>query len=273
MEDMWRRSFVSIATVLLCASALTIQAQAHKNESSALWKIACRCVDTMRETGKPGKCILAAKDDGAGRGYVVLKALEGDAQLLVIPTKRLKGVGERSLLSAAAPNYWEDAWESRNYLDGLRSKQLQSDGLSAIPREDIALVINSARATTQNQLHIHVDCVRDDVQRSLEASRNKLTGTWVKVGVQIGENIRQYNTRFIKQDDLRGLNPFQMVAQQLSTQHVIMARQTVAIVGAKGTGFFLLTNPPSLANDTPAASAEELMRPHEGCGVLEASAK
>ena len=45
-----------------------------------------------------------------------------------------------------------------------------------MPRDDISLAVNSVYGRSQNQLHIHIDCVRSDVRNALRAADPTIRG-------------------------------------------------------------------------------------------------
>ena len=98
-------------------------------------------------------------------GYAVLKDIVGDTQFLLMPTARITGIESPEILAPDAPNYWEAAWQARHFVDERAHRDL--------PRDAISLAINSDRGRTQNQLHIHMDCVRLDVQAALRDARRR----------------------------------------------------------------------------------------------------
>ena len=91
----------------------------------------------------------------------MLKDLVGATQFLLIPTARIDGIESPQIVAADAPNYFADAWRARSF-----AEQRAGRGL---PRDWMSLAINSADARSQDQLHIHIDCVRADVQETLAA--------------------------------------------------------------------------------------------------------
>ena len=68
------------------------------------------------------------------------------------------------------PNYWRAAWAARAYLNARLPHEL--------PRDAIGLAINAASRRSQDQLHIHIDCVAPDVRAALAAYDAKLTADW-----------------------------------------------------------------------------------------------
>ena len=146
--------------VLLAALVVSVAmagAPGADADPSALWNIVGgQCVPDQRAHDDPAPC---ATVDLRG-GSAVLKDLVGATQFLLIPTERTSGIDDPMILAPGTPNYFAAAWRARTFVDERAG--------STLPREWISLAINSAFARSQNQLHIHVDCVRPDVREALD---------------------------------------------------------------------------------------------------------
>jgi len=98
---------------LLSAALLAGRAQAA--DPDALWKIVHgKCVPHVAAGEGPAPCGLV---DLAG-GYAVLKDIRGATQFLLIPTARITGIESPEILAPDAPNYWQEAWEARRFVNG-----------------------------------------------------------------------------------------------------------------------------------------------------------
>jgi CDP-diacylglycerol pyrophosphatase len=96
---------------VLCAAALgsvslancAFLAQGVARDPDALWLVVHDlCVPDQRQFGSPSPCIevdLAA-------GYVILKAPGGPTHFLLVPTARVTGIEDHTILASDAPNYW-----------------------------------------------------------------------------------------------------------------------------------------------------------------------
>src|SRR5689334_17150109 len=146
--------------VTLVLALLLLVSYTWAADPDALWNIVHgQCVPDQQEHDNPKPCAMVALQDGLERGYAVLKDLRGAAQFLLIPTARISGIERPKLLVSDAPNYFAAAWQARSYVDARAHRIL--------PRESISLAINSRVSRTQNQLHIHIDCIRTDVRDAL----------------------------------------------------------------------------------------------------------
>jgi CDP-diacylglycerol pyrophosphatase len=240
---------------LLAARPLLIAAWlfpvgARAADPSALWNIVSgKCVPHEQAAHDPAPCADVNITDGVNKGYAVLKDIVGASQFLLIPTERLSGIEDPAVLADGATNYWEAAWQARSYAE---------DRLHAsLPRDGIALAINSADGRTQNQFHIHIDCIRPDVRAALAADLDKIGTTWAPFPTALAGH--DYRAIRITQDTLKGVNPFRVLKD--SNPAMNMAMQTLALVGETfpdgSNGFVLLDDHVDLpAGDR--ASAEEL---------------
>src|SRR5665213_1435653 len=176
------------------------------------------CVPTMQATGNPLPC---RKVDLA-RGFAVLKDIRGRTQYLVLPTWPIAGIESPSLLAPAAPNYWQYAWEARAFVEEAAGR--------TIPREAMGLAINSARGRSQNQLHIHVDCVRPDVIQALKGSQNSIGADWRPLPIRLRGHY--YLATRIEGGDLGSIDPFKLLADRLPRARAAMGNQTLVVIGA-----------------------------------------
>ncbi|HUZ66266.1 MAG TPA: CDP-diacylglycerol diphosphatase [Beijerinckiaceae bacterium] len=229
---------------------------ARASDPSVLWKIVHdRCVANMKAKGLPAPC---AAVNLAG-GYAVLKDIRGDMQFLVIPTERISGIDDSHLLAPASPNYWEDAWKARHFIEKKVGRSL--------PRDDFALAVNSRYARSQNQLHIHVDCVRPSVQQALKANENRIGPSWAKLNFDLAGH--RYRAMRIEQKHLGALDPFKLLADDNPEARAHMGEETLVAIGMSfpdgKPGFVLLDDQVDLAT-LDRASGEELL--DHGCKVL-----
>ena len=130
-------------------------------DRQALWSVVNACVADHKLTRAPFPCLKVDLGGGKERGYVVLYApFERDT--ILAPTRKIVGVEDPYLQSSAAPNYFADAWEAWLNLNGERGRT---------PDLGFALVVNSALARSQDQLHIHMGCLAPSARSALDAAR------------------------------------------------------------------------------------------------------
>jgi CDP-diacylglycerol pyrophosphatase len=242
--------------MLAAFSAIAFAPPACAADPDALWNIVNgQCVPSQQAKQDPAPCLSV---DLAG-GYAVLKDQKGATQVLVIPTTRVGGIESPALLSPAAPNYWADAWNARQDVEQLAHRD--------IPREDLALAVNSVYARSQDQLHIHLDCIRPDVRDALNAAIDRIGPHWAPLDISLAGH--RYKAMRIAGEDLGDANPFKLLADGDPTARAEMALETLVVVGADfadgAPGFILLSDrfDPSMHD---AASGESLM--DHDCQVL-----
>ncbi|MBS0448742.1 MAG: CDP-diacylglycerol diphosphatase [Proteobacteria bacterium] len=230
-------------------------------DPDALWRIVHdRCVPAQQRGDGPAPCAAVHLEHGVDHGDAVLKDLRGVLQFLLIPTERITGIESPAILAPDATNYWQDAWDARRYMGALHGAPL--------PRDAIALAINAQAARSQNQLHIHVSCVRPDLRARLAAAQSEIGADWTPLaGGWMGH---PYAVRRIVGSDLGPVNPFRLVAGGVPGAAAAMGAQTIAVVGARFAdghdGFYVLAGHTDRAAGIEG-SAEDDAQEHR-CTVL-----
>lgn len=203
---------------LLGLLAWPLLTQAAHADPSALWNIVNgKCVPHQQAEHNPAPCVSA--DPSAG--YAILKDLVGATQYLAIPTARTSGIEAPALLAPDALNYWDAAWRARHLTEEKAGKPL--------PREALSLAVNSSYGRSQDQLHIHIDCVRADVRDALAAHRDAIGSTWGAFPVTLAGN----HWRALRVDgaDLGAANPFRLLAEGDKDAAANMGKHTLVVVG------------------------------------------
>jgi CDP-diacylglycerol pyrophosphatase len=204
---------------LICGIGLLLVARTAAADPNALWHIVGeQCVPNEREYGLPKPCELVDLDGG----YAVLKDIVGNTQFLLIPTTRVGGIEDPA-------NYWQVAWQARRYVEERAHR--------ALPRDTISLAINAADARSQNELHIHIDCVRLDVRAALHEHAAAIAAKWSHFPVRLAGH--DYMAIRLVQSDLAPANPFVLLADGIPGARADMARYTLVVVGV-ADGFVLL---------------------------------
>ncbi|WP_041866485.1 CDP-diacylglycerol diphosphatase [Sodalis glossinidius] len=134
----------------------------------ALWRIVSeKCVPNQLQRGDPAPC----SEVNTAAGYVVLKDdFVGPLQFLLMPTDKISGIESPRLLATSTPNFFYLAWQARHFLSERRGK--------AIGDRFLSLAINSAYGRTQNQLHIHISCLRPDIRERLDNNAANISTDW-----------------------------------------------------------------------------------------------
>jgi CDP-diacylglycerol pyrophosphatase len=235
-----------LLTVLLAAVALTARAA----DPSALWHIVHdRCVPDEQNKQSPAPCVRV----DVAQGYAVLKDLVGKTQFLLIPTARVGGIEDKAILAPNAPNYWDAAWQARRYVEQRAGHPL--------PRDDIALAINSTSGRTQDQLHIHVDCLRPDVRATLAKYQAGISPQWTDFPVPLAG--QHYRAMRLSGAELGSANPFRLLAAGVPQDD--MGNHTLVVAGVTFApdqpGFIVLDDHADLAAGDPGSG--EALQDHD----------
>jgi CDP-diacylglycerol pyrophosphatase len=222
-----RRLFLAAFALLLCAGT------AHA-DPDALWKIVSgKCLPNQLEHGQPAPCAVVDLTGGQEHGYVVLKDIVGDTQYLAMPTAKITGIEDPAVLAPGAANYFADAWKERHYT--VEAAKV------ALPRDALSLAINSASGRTQNQLHIHIDCVSPEVRAGLQRQLASTGDKWAPLAEKLAGH--SYQAMLLRGDSLDA-NPFTLLADGLPGARQAMGSHTLVVVGAilagGAPGFVLL---------------------------------
>ncbi|MDR3097384.1 MAG: CDP-diacylglycerol diphosphatase [Paraburkholderia sp.] len=202
---------VALATALSTTGCVRLSTL----DANGLWKVVGeQCVPNARDTGNPGPCTSVDFQ----KRYAVLKDINGRAQYLLIPTDRVAGIESPEILYGGSPEYWRGAWAAGRYVDAKLNTTLAPTQLG--------LEINSSQRRSQNQLHIHVDCMRNDIADALAPYRHDPPGTW-RWATLDGKRYRVTRVTTLADNG----NPFRVVERSLGPQRS-MAVQTILVTGA-----------------------------------------
>jgi CDP-diacylglycerol pyrophosphatase len=245
MRGRWIPAFAGITGVVV-AMAL----RAFAADPDVLWRIINdKCVPHEQKTGEPDPCLLVDLSAGAAKGYVVLKDIEGATQLLVMPTAKITGIESPDIITDGATNYLAMAWLTTPRVEALAHRPLPRDGLS--------LAVNPINGRSQNQLHIHVDCLDAGVRDALRQHAAEIGEQWAPLPVMLKDH--QYLAMRITGAWLADKNPFRLLAEGDAGASADMGHQTLAVVGATlpdgRVGFILLARH---VDGVVALGAEEL---------------
>jgi CDP-diacylglycerol pyrophosphatase len=233
----WRES--AVLSLISWAWLLAINAPARA-DPMALWRIVHgACVPHVEAGLGPKPCERVDLDGGVDQGVAILKDLVGIAQMLAIPTRRITGIEDPQMLAPNAPPVFAVAWSAKTLVEARLGR--------ALPREAIGLAINSKWARSQEQLHVHVDCVAIPVIKVLAEYASALDSQWRAMTVPLQGRI--YFARRIDSADLADVAPLKLLADGLEGARAHMGAYSLAAVGATfdgKPGFVLLADQFSL---------------------------
>jgi CDP-diacylglycerol pyrophosphatase len=211
-------TFILRAITLLVALPRLLLGDAEAADPSALWNIDNgKCVPHMREAHDPSPCAIVDLD----AGYVVLKDRVGATQFLLMPTARIGGIESPEVLAPDSANYWDRAWRARLLTENRAGKTL--------PREALSLAINAPYGRTQDQLHIHIDCVRRDVRDALAAHGDAIGLAWEAFPEPLVD--QPWRALRVDGENLGTINPFRLLAEGDKAAAADMAKHTLVVVG------------------------------------------
>ena len=136
-------AFYWISTVAIAALA-TFGAQSAQADRDLLWNIVnFKCLRHLTKSEAPIPCDSIDVSKGWDNGAALLKDFHGVARMLAIPTHRVTGIEDPTLLAPDEFNYFTAAWAARANVE-FRLKH-------ALPREAVAITVNSMVARSQDQ--------------------------------------------------------------------------------------------------------------------------
>jgi CDP-diacylglycerol pyrophosphatase len=248
-----RPTLAALAALLVagCVSAtVSLPPPPTHAGGQALWRIIHdQCLPDERDHQDPAPCALVRLKDGEAHGYVVLKDRAGIAQHLLMPTAKITGIEDPQILQPDAANYFARAWDERRFVEQRLGHPLD--------RTQLSIAVNSVYGRSQDQLHLHIDCVDAGVAAALRGADVPRTGA----GRPIALKGRAYRVRWLAADQLERTNPFKLLAHTVPGARRDMGAWTLALVGGVGRngepGFYLLADRADPAKGD-RGSAEEL---------------
>jgi CDP-diacylglycerol pyrophosphatase len=140
--------------------------------------------------------------------------------------QKITGIESPALLAPNATNYFAEALENRGFVAWAL--------LRPMPRDTLSLAINSDVGRSQNQLHIHIDCIRTDVRQALLNQRAAIGPRWAPLKVLLLHH--RYRAMRITGETLAGANPFKLLARGVPGARADMGRHTLVVVGMMFAG-------------------------------------
>jgi CDP-diacylglycerol pyrophosphatase len=184
-----------------------------------LWRVVGEiCVPAERLAGVPFPCLDVRLD----RGWALVRAPFGGHEFLVVPTARVTGLEDPAARAPEMPDLWSVAWAERGRIAAAVGRP--------IPDDRMAFAINSRSARSQDQYHIHVDCLDADVRARLRAAALGLAGGW-RDARPVGDDGPRYLIRRIALSDLARERPEALIARELAPRREQVSFLSFAVVG------------------------------------------
>ena len=245
-----------MAVIAVAVSAAPARADViGRNHPNALWRVVHGlCVTDQKLLGLPAPC----RRVDLRQGWALVKDSEQRSHLLLVPLRRISGIESPALQERGSPNYWQYAWDQRGEFAALVGKPT--------PREDIGMAVNSLYGRTQNQLHIHIDCLRPGVVQTLGFQLPFIGPAWSPLR---GTVLTGYRARLLLGAELGTRDPFKLLARASSAARSDMTAQTLVVAAVTlrdgRPGFVLMAHEAQLP-DWDVAGGEGLL--DHSCAVL-----
>ncbi len=227
-----KSSTLCTASIVAAAAVFSMQALgANRNDLRQIVQDQCLAHWLQRHEPAPCERVHLFGPPQDGEGYALLADRKGGAHFLLIPIQSITGIESPELLKPGAPNYFAAAWQARDRLATVVGH--------SIPRSAVGLAVNPAHARSQEQLHIHIECLRPEVFARLHAAAARISSTWSPIDI----GGAGYNALRIEGEYLNGANPFKLLARRLSRANHAMGDYTLVVAGMQfenGPGFVLL---------------------------------
>jgi CDP-diacylglycerol pyrophosphatase len=224
------------------AETLAAAACAVARPPDSLWSLARCCARDLRSNSD---CRYYSKTDE----FIILKdnSPAKPRAYLIIPTAKVTGIEDPRIFAAPVALFWAYGWQEA----GVYLKK---------PAAQTGLAINSEFGRTQNQLHIHISCVRPDVARVLAENAARIGSDPARpFALALGPHHHTY--RAVETGSLTTRSPFELAAAMPGAADD-MKDQSIAVIGSAEPGLYYVLDTTHRA-DNPG-TAEELL--DQSCG-------
>lgn len=201
-----------------------------------LWTLAECCAKSL---GSNPSCRVYDKKDE----FVIIKDNNPKKPVayLLMPSIKVTGIEDPLVSKAPVVDFWEFAWSQSRKFPGK-------------PAASTALAINSVHGRDQNQLHIHISCIRADVKKALDGAKIGVFPA-KPVALQLPPHNNTYEV--VKVTGLGGKQSPFLVIQEDPRARAHMGNQSVAVVGSVHANEYLVLN--TYHHGSNPGTAEELL--------------
>ncbi len=220
------------AGALACGSAASGPAAPGRDRLRAIVQSQCVPLWLREHRADPCLSVSVGGPEAGSQGYAILHDRKGGAHYLLVATRTIPGIESPELETPGALNYFAAAWEARAFLR-VRVGH-------AVPRRAVGIALNSVRARSQDQLHIHISCLGEGIAEALRENAERIQAAWSEIRLDGWS----YQALRIPGAELAARNPLQLLAVRL-TDPKELGRYTVLVAGmdfADGPGFALLAS-------------------------------
>ncbi len=226
-----RRSHVLRAGIMLSAAILLTGCA----RSDALWGVVDKlCLNNHALTKNTAPCHSIYVPEGNARGFSVIQNPRYPYHFILVPTIKVSGIEDPQLFAESSVDYFGYAWLMRYLVSWQYGAQ--------VPDDMLGMAVNSASGRSQDQLHIHLTCLREDVRRQMLAERPYIQERWTPMQDKLLKNT--YYARKVVQPTAMGIYPVKSVSDYFHLSPEQMAEWGVALIPTHWSGqkgFILLT--------------------------------
>lgn len=231
--------------VLLIAAPTSVRAAGDPGRD-VLWAALKTCVLAKTLANRTFPCLGVDLGDKTRPGTAILRAPGEPTHIIVLPTDTVAGLEAPALRGARGAAYWRAALAARHFVsDSLKGR---------VPVEEIGMAVNSARGRSQDQLHIHLDCMKPRVLAALRTHGHGIRGTFAPLPVALAGD--RYFALRVPAAEAERFNPFAALHRLPGRRPDLRETSFAALATPAGDpepGFYLL------AYRARRASAEDLM--------------
>ncbi|NIY48184.1 CDP-diacylglycerol diphosphatase [Cedecea colo] len=226
MKKTLRILFFLLIVLLVVVTAWLLSIRAN---SDALWRIISeQCVPNQQQRHDPAPCLTVNLD----KRFVVFKDAKGPLHTLVMPTEKITGIEDPEIQKPAAAHFFYHAWQERDRLKQMADKPINDRYLG--------LAINSWYGRSQNQLHIHLACLRPDVYQTLNRQEERIGNSWQPLGDKLKGH--DYLAMKIPAGIFEQQNPFKLLNTYVQQRGDDIAKYGLAMTSNKHGDVVLLAN-------------------------------
>ncbi|WER48472.1 CDP-diacylglycerol diphosphatase [Cupriavidus sp. WKF15] len=243
-----------LGAALLALSTLALTAQCRQDDlwlpgmtRDSLWQhVQERCLVPERE--RHADCAVVDRE----RGLVLYKDALGPSHYLVIPDHKVTGVDDPALWESGTGNQWAFGWEARDIVSKAIGKR--------VPDNLVGLAVNSRASRSQDQLHIHLDCIGEAARAFIADHAGQASEGWAEFRFQ-GKPVRA--VLIPSSDDTLRFNAFDAVRTSLpQTGRVTDRGVFVTYVSRQDgrSGFLVVDQPVDAASGSTGHASDFLDR-------------
>lgn len=214
-------------------------------DRNALWRTVQSCKVDLKTLGLAFPCLHVASDPDKSESTVVIRAPLEQTHIIVVPTHRVPGLESPVLLRPESGAYWRAAWDARHYVASAHPRPLRL--------ADIGIAANSQETRSQDQFHIHADCVSSRVRADLSAHAGGIGPAWKLLPFTVAGH--RYYGRQIAAAQLAAFNPLGSLVDAIPALRERMDVTGFAILPAQSPDAQLTL----LANASPQVAMEDVL--------------